>query len=507
MKELIVFLALMLTASCTQSIPKSNTIAGTEYDDLKTLLAAKGSDVYLLHSTQALDLEQAEKTNTCTLDVAKGGVVSFQIMFGTEDDYSYSLIPNNNADIQVKTFTIKKWQEWDDFLVPVEGKVSSSEKFWVRFTVSEDVKPGEYEYILRFQGESDMRLVHAIVRVHDVEIPEVPTMPGVFGINTDHIDTGGMSAKEKYEVYKQWSDFLIDFRISPFFAQEGTSSPYPIDDSRSIRYMSNKKLGYVCLPWQGDAASLQKLCDKCRTAGILSKSYFYLFDEPLSTTDYNKVFDQADKVHSAAADAKTMLACYFNPVDECAIKDVIEGINHFKDKIDIFCVNVYSYLDSEEKAAEVRDAVKSPSNLWTYTCWAQKPGFCLKNNTRIMTCAQMWRSWKEESEAFLFWVVNSYKIEENGALTRPASTPAGDGVLVIPGKYFGSNEPLCASLRLENWRESAIDVELLSMIEKVHGREKALGLLSMVYTAPLQQTTSSKDVIDFRKAMLETLEK
>lgn len=183
--------------------------------------------------------------------------------------------------------------------------------------------------------------------------------------------------------------------------------------------------------------------------------------------------------------------------DLFAVFDILRGATT------LFCTGVWSLQGSEQRADSCREAVNDNEEWWTYVCMSDSPGLSIENNNRIQNRAVLWRSYKEQSKGFLYWVVNSF--DSLTPLTPRKDLPHGDGILVLPGKEFGFENGIVVSERLERWRDGAEDYELMRLLEEKKGREVVLNILKRVYQTPLIQTSESNIVIEYKKQLLEEL--
>jgi hypothetical protein len=120
---------------------------------------------------------------------------------------------------------------------------------------------------------------------------------------------------------------------------------------------------------------------------------------------------------------------------------------------------------------------KTNGDLWAYTCCAPTnpyPTFHL-DDFNLGTRVSGWMEKKYKINGYLYWAVNLY--EPSGAhdvedFIYPYDTPDraadchGDGFLLYPGKYYGSDSPF-ASLRLVNYRDSMDDYDMLCVYENL----------------------------------------
>lgn len=502
LKNLLPALA-ALTAACSG-----------EYTALERQLSPTPENIWLLTSTDSLSVGDRTCTNVVELDMARNDVAAFQIVLNGEEIYNWKFVEKQPSEIRHAVREIAAWNDSEDILVPASDTIrcNGNAKLWISHATTPQTKPGLYEQILKLQGKSSAQLVKISIRVHDVLVPEIPSIPAVFGINPKNMELEGMDAEQIAEYKRLWSDLLLNYRISPYFSEwmensmkvENTSSPYAWNDPRTVEYLKDPRFTAVALPCHSLSDNdLGSMLHTMRNAEVLGKSYFYVWDEPKDYTEYAHVIEAGKRIHALAPDARVMTTFYCGPQEGKRKDDLFAVFDILRGAVDIYVTGVWSLRTSEERADSCRQAVRDHEQWWSYVCMADSPGLSIKDNSRIQNRATLWRSYKEQPKGFLYWVVNSYGLQ--GAMIPRTGLPHGDGILVLPGKFFGTAEPLVVSARLERWRDGAIDYELLRMVEQQKGRDKALELLAEVYTNPLKQTNSPEAVNSFRKKLLEQL--
>lgn len=121
---------------------------------------------------------------------------------------------------------------------------------------------------------------------------------------------------------------------------------------------------------------------------------------------------------------------------------------------------------------------KSNENLWVYTCSGPRnpyPTFHL-DDYNLGTRVGGWMMKKYHINGYLYWAVNLYEpVSVFGSVDNfvdPYITPdragqcPGDGFLLYPGKYYNHFGPY-GSLRLNSYRDSMDDYELLTIYEEL----------------------------------------
>ncbi len=502
----ILLLAALLVLACSGPVSK-NADPAVEYQ------MPAPSCTWMTTSCARLDgIRDTAPTNEINLVMAKGEWEHFQLLIAVEgaENYSVSRIGNETV-LDMKCRTIATFDGMEDILVPCDGNVHQNNgeaKLWISFRSHKDAKPGTYVEVLEFRHDTVCVPLKATIKIEDVLVPEVPSIPAVFGINPDMIVFDANDAETKAAARKEVSDLLLEYRISPYFCEwisgtmklETNSTPYGPSDERMWNYLKDPRFTAIALPsFRLSDDELSAMFDRARREGILEKAYFYIWDEPTTQYQYSQIRQMAERIHKYAPEARVLTTFYCGPTDGPNAGDLFATFEELRGATSIFCTGVWSLQTNEERSAQAAASCKDPEEWWTYVCMGDNPGLAW-NVTGIANRAIMWRSWKEGPKGFLFWSVNGFQ-SVNPLKVRP-ELPQGDAVLVLPGQEFGY-DGLCVSARLERWRDGAEDYELLMQYEKALGRDAALALLGSVYKDPIEYTDNAGDVATFHKHLIQ----
>lgn len=450
--------------------------------------------------------------NEIQIDMARGDNAAFCLSF---EDGAYSFVRASRVPqgLEYELRTVEKWLDTDDILVPLVSEVEMGKKLWISYSSSTSLRPGLYRQVLEFKSEDQLRKVAVNLKIWDVTIPEVSSLPIVFGIQENNLEIEGLEQEKADSVRKSWVDKLLGYRISPYFTSwaessmrvENSSSPYRWNDPRSVEYLSDPRFTAIALPIHAlNDAQLDSMSVALREKGLLDKTYYYIWDEAVKMSDYQEIIDGAKRVKAVAPESHVLTTFYCGPKEGEYKDDLFAVSKLLRGSADIFASGVWSLNNSEARSDSLRLSLMPGEQWWTYVCMADSPGLCMANNSLVGPRAVLWRTFKEGSTGFLFWSVNAYVRGADGISAR-SDIPKGDAILVIPGKYYSSSADFVVSMRLEKWRDSAIDYELLKMYEERYGRQEALQLLSEVYSHSLKYTSSGAEIQAFRKRLLESL--
>ena len=451
-------------------------------------------------------------TEEVTVVMAKNETEHYQLVLSTEDNTPLTVEREGNPDqLAFQCRTVASFSGMEDFLVPIKEEIvpeKNKVKAWLSFTSNSNTKPGTYAETIHFKNAVSTYSVKVSVKVMDVTLPLTPSIPAVFGINPDNLLLSGLSQKEKEQARKEISDLLLNYRISPYFCTwlsgtmmlECSSAPFDVKEESFWDYIRDARFSAVALPSANlSDEDLNAMLARAEKEGVLDKAFFYIWDEPTLTSQYSQIQEKADRIHKYAPGARVLTTFYCGPQDGERKGELLGVWDELEKATDIFCTGVWSLSGNENISAQCLAKSGENKQWWCYVCMSDKPGLAF-NSVGIPNRAVMWREWKERSQGFLYWVVNAFSSMD--PLMVRKELPEGDGVLLVPGQYFGVSTP-CVSTRLEYWRDGAEDYELLRNYEKVLGRSSAEKMLQNVYKDPQNYTDTRKYVEAFHKHLIE----
>ncbi|CAA7404265.1 unnamed protein product [Spirodela intermedia] len=364
------------------------------------------------------------------------------------------------------------------------------------------------------------------VTVWEFTLPLTPSLPAVFGVSETVIeDRFGVKhgTDEWYNALDQHFEWLLQYRISPFFCRWGESMrvlaytcPWPADHPNSDKYYSNPRLAAYAVPYVpilscNDAAkdTLRKEVEILKSKPHWQKAYFYLWDEPLNLEQYNSIRDMSADIRSYAPDARVLTTYYCGPSDAPVSGNSFEAFvkvpTYLRPHTQIFCTSEWVLGNREDLVKDILSELQPEDGeeWWTYVCMGPTdphPNWHL-GMRGTQHRAVMWRVWKEGGTGFLYWGANCYdKATVPSAEIRfRRGLPPGDGVLFYPGEAFSSSQPV-ASLRLERILSGLQDIEYLRLYSEKYGREEGLALLEKtgVYLGPERYTLDHSPIDSMR---------
>lgn len=452
--------------------------------------------------------------NEVSLFLSKNEAEHFQLVLRTKADCPVYM-PNskNNANISSQLRRIALFQGYNDILIPTGSKLypeNNEIKLWITYQSKPKAAAGTYEDTLYFKSMDQTYPIYVHLTIQDVTLPITPTFPATFGIEADNFPMAkGISEEAKNQIRKEVADLLLSYRISPYFCSwisntnriEVSSSPFPVGDARMLDYLKDPRFSMIALPYRRlTDTQLRTMLMDIQNNGLINKSYFYPTDEVRNIAGYNELKTIATKIHGYAPEAKLLTTFNQGPDDNSQKANFMKVFDYLHGYADIFCTGV-TVMKSPEDADLIRNQLRNDEEWWTYVCLNNVPGMTFKSSP-VASRAVMWRSWKEQTQGSLFWVVNGF--ETFSPLTQRYSLPLGDGILVYPGDPLQSDVS-CVSIRLERWRDGAEDYELLRMMEDRIGRSQTIALLNSVYLSPMIYTDETEAVFSFKKSLLDGL--
>ncbi|GLJ14057.1 hypothetical protein SUGI_0224840 [Cryptomeria japonica] len=371
------------------------------------------------------------------------------------------------------------------------------------------------------------------VTVWDFVLPVTPTLPAVFGISETVIEDrfglehGSEGWYDSLDMHYKW---LLQYRISPYFCRWGDNMrvltytcPWPADHPKAEEYYSDPRLAVYAVPYAPVLSStyeakdvLRKEIEILKTKPHWKKSYFYLWDEPLNSEQYDMIRSMSSEIRSLAPDARVLTTYYCGPSDTPLAPGTFEAFvkvpSFLRPHTQIFCTSEWVLGNREDLVKDIT-AELQPENheeWWTYVCMGPSdphPNWHL-GLRGTQHRAVMWRVWKEGGTGFLYWGANCYEkaVVSSAEIKFRRGLPPGDGVLFYPGEVFSSSSEPVASARLERILSGLQDFEYLRLYASRYGRSEALALLekSGVYYGPERYTHNHGPIDAMRAEIFRT---
>jgi hypothetical protein len=385
-------------------------------------------------------------------------------------------------------------------MVPINEKIDTidikkknSQVIIVRIRTEKETKPGDYsgDLIVKQYGEP-VRVCPLNCHVWDFEIPDTPNSKSAMGI-WDQIKNYANDTDYK-ELYKSYYDFVIDYRISPYYL------PYDITDSQADAYMSDPRVTSFIVPQTNAVYNKLKTNDDW-----ISKAYFYAVDEPSDKAALDKLAAVYGKTKKNYPLIRTIAPFYVSAVYD----ENTDGIDFMRDYIDIWCpvaagfteggvangkdiVSIYPTEEAAQKypwlSERMADVTKEKGELWWYVCiYPTINKYCnlMIDYTGLQNRVLFWQQKQYNATGFLYWACTYWN--KDPWSSRDFNR---DGSLLAYGKEeLGYTGP-CSTLRFEAVRDGLDDYDMLCMCEKLCGADKMNEILNKVTVNILEYTDS-----------------
>ncbi len=404
-----------------------------------------------------------------------------------------------------------------DMLLPLEtakaygeNKVSKGENqgVTIEITTSRETVPATYtgKFILTADDESFD--IPVSVKVWDVEYEGRRTFQSSFLVYRSSLIAGEYEASD--ELAARYVDFLLGYKMNVYvikssyspeeFAEEAVRL-FENDNYNSICIPKNMKAGYVANGSMADEiVDYIKAIAKISTPEKPYIDYVYIYPTYFDEADQHesvaseveRVFENGgewDKTLEKALSAVKNTSEYGNMDDDfkARVENAILNIpaiftnvtyreEWVKNTRAVFCPYI-SLLGDGATSAKYKAAAEENANgnLWAYTC--VKPNYPNPTfHTDDFNLGSRISGWMEKKygvNGYLYWAVNMYEaINEDTwrfvdvyETAERAGYCGGDGFLLYPGAYYGSEYPF-ASIRLAAYRDSMDDYDSLCVFER-----------------------------------------
>ena len=287
------------------------------------------TNTWLLNSLDNIEnYSNSDPENRYDINMVRNEYESVQLVIQTDSKKRLKIerIGNNDA-IEFQCRKLEAFNGKYDVLIPCDNEIEPDDKVvraWLTFKVKSEAEAKRHKEIIRFKTDDKEYAVAISINVVNASLPETPSIASVFGINPQNFIFTGLSEEQKIEKRKAASDLLLEYRISPYFSTwlSGTmktecfSSPYAWNDDRTWEYLADKRFSRIALPSHGlSDDELEIMLNKARETGLLNKAFFYVWDEPTKTNEYEQIKTLSDRIHRYAPEAKVLTTFYCGPTD------------------------------------------------------------------------------------------------------------------------------------------------------------------------------------------------
>ncbi len=405
-----------------------------------------------------------------------------------------------------------------DMLLPLETAVEYGENkvkkgqnqgITIEVTTDRDTVPGIYkgEFTLDLDGKKHK--IPVTVEVWDIEYVGKRDYQSCFLIYRNSLIRGEYEASE--ELVDRYVDFLLDYKVNSWIVRDDDSVEKTVADA--IRLFENDNYNSIYIPktlhadYTADSAEAQAVIEYIVALAKISTpekpyiDYVYIYPTYFDEADaWEEKWEDVDKVFEAggewdktlakaleavqATDEYQALDAEFKAQVDHAVKNipaVFPNTVFREDWVDDSHVTFCPYIsvlgdDSSAQQYEAAAAELNDNEIWAYTCCFPNypnPTFHT-DDYNLGSRISGWMSKKFNVNGYLYWAVNIYQ----GINTDPwrdvdvyetavrAGDCGGDGFLMYPGAYYGSEYPF-ASLRLTAFRDGMDDYDMLCVYEQL----------------------------------------
>ncbi len=318
------------------------------------------------------------------------------------------------------------------------------------------------------------------------------------------------------DILYRYEDFLLNYKVNSYFIKESYTVEETVADM--IRLFNDNNYNSIVIPkglrddYTSGCAMATEIVNyivevvKLSTPEKPYADYLYLYPSNFDEADQfdgkdvlvKKVFEKGgewDKTLTLALEAVKATDEYaaFSDEFKAQMEQAVLNIpavftnctfqeDWVKSSHVAFCPYI-SLFGDDVYLAKYQEAAEANSNgdLWVYTCVMPNypnPTFHL-DDYNLGTRISGWMEKKWHVNGYLYYLVNTYEaiLGDTWRNVNPYETAeranycAGDGFLLYPGKYYGSEYPF-ASLRLTAYRDSMDDYDMLCVYENLL-KEKA----------------------------------
>lgn len=406
-----------------------------------------------------------------------------------------------------------------------ENKIAAgnNQGITIEFETTSETVPGVYTGSFELDLDGEKHEIPVSVEVWDIEYTGRRSMQSSFLVYQNQLLSGEYD--NSAEVIRAYSDFLLKYKANALI-WTGDIAAADVDAwmEEQKRLFEDDNYNSIYIPYYfttnySTYDSGGKLTSGAQTAfthfdAIVKASmekeeggdyvnyvdYAYMYVIHLDEADIDdtkkaaaeKVFEEINKTYEAYLDkiqsdedylalketdpeyAEELLESFGNIT---ALFVNVDYIDEWVGNIDCtFCTYLSTFKDgfvADRYEAAARE--KSNGDLWTYIANMSlypTPSFLTDDYTLGMRVA----GWMEKAyniDGFLYWNASYYRVNGNAEtwlnvyedLDR-ASYISGDGFLLYPGRYYGSDSPF-ASLRLTTYRDSMDDYDMLCVYERL----------------------------------------
>lgn len=384
----------------------------------------------------------------------------------------------------------------------------------VEVTTTSDTEPGTYTgtFVLDLDGEKQN--IPVTVEVWNIEYEGRRTFQSSFLLYRNSLIAGEYEASD--ELVDRYVDFLLDYNVNTYVIKDS----YPVDEfvAEAQRLFANDNYNSICIPvglstsYTATSAMADQIVNYIVAIAEVSTpekpylEYLYLYPSALDEADMHGIDAAVERIFSVDGEWDKTLARAFTAVQateayksfsaefRAQVDEAVENIPAIFTNTTfrgdwaaslnaVFCPYL-SVLGDDGQLQQYQDgaAANGIEDLWAYTCVGPNypnPTFHI-DDYNLGTRVTGWMAKKFGVNGYLYWAVNMYQAINEDAwrdvdvyeTAERAGYCAGDGFLLYPGAYYGSEYPF-ASTRLAAWRDAMDDYDMLCVYEQLLNEKAA----------------------------------
>jgi hypothetical protein len=414
-----------------------------------------------------------------------------------------------------------------DGLIPMDLSVKYGENIvkencnqgiTVDFISHKDTPAGTYTGNFTLLLDDEEMEIPVELTVWDFALPEDSTCNSCIIIYEDSIRYGEMNTKDDQELYKNYYDVLLRYKLNGMWVPYALKSPEALVNS-VLEYWDHPNFqtygmphqSFISKAWNGWTKgaeeyyrqAMMKLAYASTEDKILfDKMYFWPVDEPDGGVNGNlgalqewdakiqalKKRVEEDLIKEGFFDDKTpefkekLLYSLRNIQHVCTTywKNTDEW---YEEGMDItFCPEIHFWERYSEELSMKQDAAEKNNQSWYYTCVSPKTPYPTQFiDDFLITGREMkWMQKYYDLDAWLYWAASQSRRENQGTFlencVNPYETalrfmvgniPNGDGYLLLAGARYEQEYPI-ATQRLLAYREGQDDLDMMNYLEDIY---------------------------------------
>ncbi len=386
---------------------------------------------------------------------------------------------------------------------------NSNQGVTVEVKTTSQTVPGTYTgtFVLDLDGVKTN--IPVTVEVWDIEYEGKRTFQSSFLLYRSSLVKGEYEVSD--ELVNRYIDFFLDYKVNSYVVQD-TYTPAKFV-AEAERFFDNDNYNSICIPngmtgeytsTDGTGTAIVGYIVAAAKASTPEKpyvDYLYIYPSYYDEADawpdkqanmervfaiggeWDKTLERALEEIKASTEYQGFSEEFKAHVDEAIlnIPAVIPNTSFredwLKNQTTTFCP-VLNLLNDNAQYYQYQDYAEANQSgeVWGYTCVGPTyphPTFHL-DDYNLGTRISGWMSKKLNLDGYLYWASNlneptGYDLTREidpYATAERAGYCAGDGYLVYPGAYYGSEYPF-ASLRLVAWRDGMDDYDMLCVYEQL----------------------------------------